>query len=286
MHDESRNDLLKESVLWDRIGKVMQESLNVQLPEIWRREAGRHRCPFSPLLTVVCQICLADIWKRWGFVPDITIGHSIGEVSAAYEAGLYSLEETLLLTHRIGQTAAELDGAMAHGSLPVERLHSIPVTISSRNFFYKNKVHVTLSGTREDISAFLDDNIEFTEMPQPHPWHHPDYTRYAEQLDIPVSRHATQAVFVSGVSGGIESRLGQDHWRKWLTSPIDLIGSMGVVAELCAGNDVDVIEIGFHSVLEQCCSVFDSYRYVSSMYRGEDATAWILSQRKKIEGLR
>jgi len=144
---------------------------------------GKHRCLYSPLLTIACEICLSDIWKRWGYNPDVVVGHSIGELSAAFEAGFYSLEEILGLTFQIGQVAAKLDGQMMHGTLSDQQIEELPVSLSSLNFHDGNRKHVTVSGYRDEMTAFLENHPEFTEMRPPHPWHHRDYDRHLDSLE-------------------------------------------------------------------------------------------------------
>ena len=107
--------LLQQSSRWNQMEEIFRAKLNLDLERLWDREIGRHRCPYSPLLTVVAQICLSDLWQQWGYRPDAVIGHSTGELAAAYQAGLYSLEDVLLLAHRIGQAAVNLDGIMHAG---------------------------------------------------------------------------------------------------------------------------------------------------------------------------
>src|SRR4030042_554178 len=137
-------------------------------------EIGQHRCPHSPLLTIICQICLSDLWIRWGHAPDVVIGHSIGELSAAFQAGFYSLEEILRLTLQIGQAAAKLDGVMMHGTLSDRQIEELPVNLSSLNFRDGAGKHVTVSGYREQMAEVLMDNPGFTQMGPPPPRHHRD----------------------------------------------------------------------------------------------------------------
>jgi hypothetical protein len=51
--------------------------LSFDIEELSRREIGRHPYPYSPLLTVVTQICLADIWQRWRYKSDVVVGHQM-----------------------------------------------------------------------------------------------------------------------------------------------------------------------------------------------------------------
>ncbi len=275
--------LLKQSRLWPRIESVLSTSANLDLEQLWAQEAGRHRCPYSPLLTVTSQICLADLWERWGYRAEVHLGHSTGELAAAYQAGLYSLQEVLELALRIGKAAAHLEGQMIHGRLSDEELADLTVNASSLNFRQDDRTHVTVSGTAEELSEFLQQHDAFVEMQLPHPWHHPDYDRYAYQLgDLP-SREVEPGHFVSGVTTGFETRLAEDHWRRWLVEPIDFIRAVEAIRQRYDDDHLEIIEIGFHPVLAKCCEVFRSYTYVSSMSRDTDDVQWIISERRKLD---
>ena len=131
---ESSYKLLEHSKYWYEIRSILDSKLDLDLEKIWQNEIGKHRCPYSPLLTVVTQICLSDIWNQWGYAPDVVVGHSVGELSAAYQADLYSLEEILLITFQLGRIAANLNGLMLHGELSDQQINELTVNLSSLNF--------------------------------------------------------------------------------------------------------------------------------------------------------
>ena len=275
--------LLKHSAQWSRIEDILSSKMNLNLEQLWDREIGRHRCPYSPLLTVVSQICLSDIWHQWGYRPDVVIGHSTGEFAAAYQAGFYSLEDVLLLAFRIGEAASHLDGVMAHGTLPDTQIKNLSVNLSSFNFNVKNGKHVTLSGYAGDMNEFLQEHPDFVRMKLTHPWHHPDYRRFSDQLPCIKSDEVAEGTFVSGVTTRFETRLEDGYWHEWLVSPIDFIQSMQSIKDRYDDFQLDFIEIGFHPVLQKCCEIFRDYSYGSSMFRGEDDINWISYQRKQFD---
>lgn len=281
--NESGYKLLQYSAHWEKIETILQSKLNLNLQELWLSEKSPHHCPHSPLITTISQICLADVWQHWGYRPDIVLGHSTGEIAAAFQAGFYTLEAVLTLAYNIGKIGALLEGKMLHGWLTQADLDNVPVNISSFNFKEKNRKHVTLSGYNDELERYQKEHPDFTLMHLPHPWHHPDYKPFTGQLlEIAVQQEAETA-FISGVTARFETRLKDDHWRNWLVSRIDFIKSIDAIKKRYGDHHLNIIEIGFHPVLAKSCDVFNAYTYVSSMYRGEDEIKWILHQRGKLD---
>ena len=85
------------------------------------------------------------------------------------------------------------------------------------------------------------------------------------------------------MTAGFETQLDATYWNQWLNSPIDFIGAMQAVKKRYGQDRLEIVEIGFHPVLDKCCTIFDNYTYASTMFRGEDEIEWILHQRKKID---
>ncbi|RJQ87928.1 MAG: acyltransferase domain-containing protein [Desulfobacteraceae bacterium] len=279
---ETQNRLLKQAPSWACIEEILRSKLDLDLEQLWKKEIGRHRCPFSPLLTVVSQICLADLWRQWGYRPDVVAGHSTGELAAAYQAGFYALEEVLVLAYRIGEVASRLDGVMLHGWLPDALVANLPLKISSYNFEDEGRRHVTVSGYAEEMDDFLKAYPQFVKMKLPHPWHHLDYRRFSDQLPRVAAERVEEGRFISSITSQFETRLSDEYWRDWMVKPVDFIQTMRTLRERCGGDSLEIIEIGFHPVLEKCCDIFKDYTYASSMFRGEDDIQWILFQRKKL----
>jgi len=68
------------------------------------------------------QVALAVLWRSWGIEPQAVVGHSMGEVAAAYVAGVLSFDDAVrVICHRsrlFKRTAGQ--GAMAAVGLSIE----------------------------------------------------------------------------------------------------------------------------------------------------------------------
>jgi len=103
------------------------------------------------------QVGLTAVWESLGIRPDAVVGHSVGEIGAAYAAGALSLEDALTVCYhrsRLQQRCAGLGTMLAVGLAEGEaaeliRRHSEDTSIAAVN----SGSAVTLSGTSESLEA-------------------------------------------------------------------------------------------------------------------------------------
>ena len=119
------------------------------------------------------QVALAGLWASWGIRPQALVGHSVGEVAAAYLAGVFSLDDAVRIIYHRGRTMelAPARGRMlAAGVSPEAARHLIAlygdrVALAAVN----SPSSVTLSGEAgplEDLAALLESKGAFLPVPQ------------------------------------------------------------------------------------------------------------------------
>ncbi len=112
------------------------------------------------------QVALAELLQSWGIHPDFTIGHSVGEVAAAYTSGILDLPtacKVIVCRGRCMDNASTRGGMLAVG-MPAERAQReicdrwTEIGIAAVNA----PGSVTLSGPREtleEIDRTLGDDV-------------------------------------------------------------------------------------------------------------------------------
>ncbi len=102
----------------------------------------------------VLQVGLARLWQSQGIEPAAVVGHSVGEVSAAYVSGALGLEDAVRVIYhrsRVQQTTSGMGKMLAVGLPPdaaLELLHNRPgICIAAIN----SATAVTLSGDPEPL---------------------------------------------------------------------------------------------------------------------------------------
>ncbi|KAJ5180470.1 hypothetical protein N7492_003680 [Penicillium capsulatum] len=84
------------------------------LLEVIEKEAAHSEINSPHLSQPACtalQIALTDLLRSWGVRPSSVVGHSSGEIGAAYAAGVYNLEDAMALAYRRGQMTQLLKGS-------------------------------------------------------------------------------------------------------------------------------------------------------------------------------
>src|SRR5579884_2780128 len=109
------------------------------------------------------QAALADLWRSWGVQPEAVLGHSVGEVAAAYLAGVFTLEDAVRVIYQRGRCMelAPSRGRMLAAGIPPEEARQLIAPYGEHLSLaaVNSPVSVTLSGEArplEEIARVLE----------------------------------------------------------------------------------------------------------------------------------
>lgn len=258
----------------------------------------------QPICSVL-QVALVDELRAWGVTPSRVVGHSSGEIAAAYSIGALGHRDAIAAAYFRGVAATKLrmespDLKLSMMAVGCSR-EEADALIAESKFINGGKAtvacvnspsSVTLSGdvdSLEQLRAVLDDRKVFARRLKVEMAYHSTYMNrvmdhYLSTIsDVePLPSYEGQGTMVSSVTGFEISpeALGPYYWVRNLVSPVlfsDAVKEL-VSPEDGDGNTVDLlIEVGPHSALggpvEQILSHhgIEKVGYESILTRGKDA---------------
>lgn len=286
---------LPEAPQWTIRQAILEEQDVSQINHVTRSQ---------PICTAI-QIAYVQLLAKWGIRPETVIGHSSGEIAAAFASGFLTAEEAIVTAyyrgHVVGKSDSPVQGAMMATGLGQEQAQS---QIDSLNLTKKIKVacinssdNVTISGDADAIETLMLKLQEagvfarkLNTNGRAYHSHHmslygPEYEALLEKNMPSISQWKKQktAHWVSSVSGEeVSDRIGSSYWRANLESPVRFSEA---VETLLKSSKYHIIEIGPHSALElpikQTRSNLnikeDNFRYSSALNRGKNAVKCVLN---------
>lgn len=261
---------------------------------------------FSQPLCTAVQVAVVELLSTWGVKPVVTVGHSSGEIGAAFAAGMISATEAIIVAYYRGLVVRDINtnGAMmavglgAEGVEPYLKGTNGKVVIACHN----SPMSVTLSGDAnalKTVQAKLDAEKIFARPVKTggkayHSYHMQavanSYKAHiqAAKAAAPFERPSpSKARMVSSVTNSVldpSHSVDEEYWCQNLTSPVLFNQAIRTIATAEKFSKVDLllIEIGPHSSLSgpirQICVEFglDKLGYVPSLLRGSDSAAQLL----------
>ena len=134
----------------------------------------------QPALLAV-HVAMLRVLAKYGFKPDMVIGHSLGEYAALVASGILSLSEALQVVSARGQemakVAADDNGCMAAVSAPLSEVERILKTVEGYVVIanINSPVQCVIGGATTSveaaIAAFLGAGLQATKIPVSHAFH-------------------------------------------------------------------------------------------------------------------
>ncbi len=258
--------LLKTSLVFrdvvERIDQLFSKIADWSLLEEMNKDEASSRVSETriaqPAIMAV-QIGLTELWKSWGVQPEGCVGHSIGEVAAAYTVGALTLEQAVeVIYHRSrGQNQATDKGKMLAVALTPDQARLViadvadVVSIAAVN----GPAMLTLSGDAEPlerISQQLEQKDIFNRFLRVNV---PFHSHHMEPLKEDLISSLTHLVpseanvpLYSTVTGQQEDgrHLTSDYWYQNVREPVYFTDALRQMVR--AGFDT-FIEVAPHPVL-------------------------------------
>lgn len=280
-------DILAKSAVADEIFSKLEARL-ARLPEEDRpswslKEELQRSGPTSrvgeaelsqPLCTAI-QIVLVDLVRAAGIEFGAVVGHSSGEIAAAYAAGLISADDAICIAYyrgfhgKLAGSTNGQPGAMLAAGTSAEDAAEILEEFEGRAKIacYNSSSSVTLSGDEDalqEIKVILDDESKFARMLKVEKAYHSHhmvpcaeaYRNSVKALNISIAQPDSKCIWISSVSGqdistgGQLDKLKDEYWVDNLTSPVLFMQALKKACEAHGGAYDMAIEVGPHPALQ------------------------------------
>ncbi|KAF2741959.1 hypothetical protein M011DRAFT_413522 [Sporormia fimetaria CBS 119925] len=211
---------------------------------------------FGQVLTTVVQLALVDLLEWVKITPNVVVGHSSGEIAAAYSAGYLSRAGAVQVSYFRGLLGSQLEKQPGprHGmaAIGLSEQEAMERTAQSRNAngsrnsslvisCVNSPSNVTISGISEEVEALVSDLTSqgvFARMLKVKlGYHSPQMAaisaQYRQALDSLQPRPGLSKsgpVMVSSVTGQIvdqETVCEAEYWVQNMISKVDFLGAIG-----------------------------------------------------------
>ncbi|KAI3321506.1 acyl transferase domain-containing protein [Xylariaceae sp. AK1471] len=264
---------------------VSDEAPQWKIEQELRKPAKTSRLGEAKLAQPICtaiQIALVDTLASFGIRVDTVIGHSSGEIAAAYSAGALTAGEAITAAFYRGCAA---DGQKRAGSMAAFLVPN--VTIACDN----SPRSVTISGDSDQVEQVLRNISQarpeaLTRLLQVnkayHSYHMSEISdRYEDMITSRMQTNRSRKPFFSSVTGDIlaeDTALDAGYWRCNLECPV-----MFRLSQHALGQKAVYVEVGPHSALAgpllqiMAATGNTSFQYVATMIRGQRCTDTLLA---------
>ncbi|KAJ5484831.1 hypothetical protein N7539_004819 [Penicillium diatomitis] len=248
------------------------------------------------------QIALIDLLKNWGVAVTSVIGHSSGEIAAAYAAGILNVDQCMGIAFARGAAAQLLKDdpnqqegmMMVAGASPsvlqpyideISTGHTVIACVNSEK-------SVTISGDAGSItkldSALAQDKIFTRKLRTGVAYHSPQMKQIAEkyrELMGKITPQNSSTPFYSTVRGEMvdASVLTEEYWIENLISPVLFYKGLrsliqGANESNTGKHDHLLVEVGPHPALQSPClsaiqerSGHVKFHYIPSLRRNDES---------------
>jgi phthiocerol/phenolphthiocerol synthesis type-I polyketide synthase E len=241
----------------------------------------------QPLLFLV-EYALAKRWMDLGVQPGLLLGHSLGELTAAAIAGVFTFEDGLRLAAERGRLMQDTqEGAMLAVTLSVEDVGPYlkeDLWVAAENGPKLTVISGAVAAVEEAERRFAASRVAAMRLRTNRAFHTPHMAEAATRFSAAVAaveRHAPAMTWLSNVSGTWitpEEAIRPQYWADHITSRVRFTENAAILAK----RDYFLLEVGPGDALAGLVRQHDRSRTSSSSLgaanrRGDDLRAFLES---------
>ncbi|KAK2048031.1 putative polyketide synthase [Colletotrichum somersetense] len=257
-------------------------------------DAKLSKAELSQPLCTALQIAVVDLLASWGVSPHAVVGHSSGEIAAAYAAGALSKEGSLIAAYYRGFVCRNPSKSGGMAAVGLGQADVVPFLVPGVAIACENSASsVTLSGDSKAlddvIDAIKENSQSFTRKLRVEMAYHSDHMkdvgdRYRNLISQHVVPRTPKIPFYSSVYGGRvlkeSSDFGSLYWQENLENPVLFHAAVKALLTMTPG--MLHVEVGPHHTLRG--PLLQIYReinvqvqHISTLSRGENDSRALLS---------
>ncbi len=244
------------AILTPLLGLPLRSLLDGASPDAARLDETQYA---QPALFAV-EYAMTCLWKSWGIVPDVVIGHSVGEYVAACVAGVFPLDDALRLITERGRLMQALPGGGAMAAIfapendvtPFVDARRDAVSIAAVNGQAQTVISGRAGAVEEIETAFTARGVRVQRLTVSHAFHSPlmePMLDAFEQFAATAGYSAPRLRMISNVTGAVADAgavTTASYWRKHVRAAVRFADGMRTLAAL--KPDV-CLEVGPHPTL-------------------------------------
>ncbi|KAM3080825.1 hypothetical protein ACMFMF_002740 [Clarireedia jacksonii] len=285
----------------DRIGQSLGFPSILPIFEVVANEGDISN--FSPtvvqLSSVCMQVALAKMWRAWGIVPDVVVGHSLGEYAALNVAGVLSDSETVYLVGKRAELLQEVCTRNTHCMLvtraSVEEISQLLKGMHYEIACINSPTETVLSGANDEIRGLEkvlgDSGLKTTLLKIPYAFHSSQVEPILEdfqQIAMGVKFNKPSIPILCPLFGDVvteEGIFGPKYLSRHCREPVNMFGALRFAhSSKIITDQTFTVEIGPHpAIAGMVKSTLGSQIVVlSTLQRGRNAWTTITDALKAL----